>query len=122
MAALEARSKRLRSGALLALLALFGQFLVSVLPMPAMAGTAPICQLDDGTASAPATPVKAPAHASLDCPVCQAAQLLGSLVPPSAPPILLPPATVADRVVAAAIRAPLRRATTPYYSRGPPTV
>ncbi len=83
---------------MLALLALFGQMLVSLLPMPAVASemaagvldAASICHQPSASGTAPARPDKAPLHAGYDCPVCQAAHLLGSLVPPTAPPILLP--------------------------------
>lgn len=77
------------AGTMLALLALFCQLVISVLPMPAMAEgqfsalDPTIClQTDDGSQT-PAKPGKATGHAGIDCPVCQAALLLGSLVPPA---------------------------------------
>ena len=71
---------RRRAGTLLALLALLGQMVVALLPMPVMAGDGtPICALDGQ-----ATPKSDPHQGSHlpDCPFCQAAQLLGSLAPP----------------------------------------
>src|SRR5271167_3512275 len=80
---------RWRAGTVLALLALFSQVLIALLPMPVMAGDGtPICALDGTTQ--PATPKSdgQPGSHSPDCPVCQAAQLLGSLTPPA--PAVIP--------------------------------
>ena len=77
---------RWRAGTVLALLALFSQFFIALLPMPVMAGDGtPICVLDQsGRPMAP----QPDGHHLPDCPVCQAAQLLGSLTPPD--PVGLP--------------------------------
>ncbi len=92
----ERRKRLLRPGALLALMAMFGQMLVALLPMPAMAGTlssldrASICLSDaNGHQQAP-KPTKSSGHADAYCPVCQAVQLLGSLVPPAQPAVAVP--------------------------------
>jgi Protein of unknown function (DUF2946) len=85
----ETGTARRRLGTLLALLALLSQMAISLLPMPAMAGDGtPVCTLDgSGHQTAPAPGDAHGSHAP-DCPACQAAQLLGSLVPPS--PLALP--------------------------------
>ena len=113
---------RLRAGTLLALLALLGQMIVSLLPMPALAadGT-PLCQLDlpSGPDSAPQD--KQTGHHAPDyCPVCQAVQLLGSLVPPT--PVALPPGPAriwtAEYTRVDAIRP--HRAASRHQARAPP--
>jgi hypothetical protein len=89
------RAVQLRVGTVLAVLALFSQMVISLLPMPAMGsplGQSAICQLDASGQQTPPKPGKSPVHQNMDCPVCQAAQLLGSLVPPA--PAVLPPVPV----------------------------
>jgi len=77
------------AGTVLALLALFCQLVISVLPMPAMAEgqssalDRTICLQTDNGPQTPAKPGKATGHAGVDCPVCQAVLLAGSLVPPA---------------------------------------
>jgi hypothetical protein len=72
---------RWRAGTVLALLALFSQLFVALLPMPVMAGDGtPICAPDQS--GRPVAPKPDGQHHLPDCPVCQAAQLLGSLNPP----------------------------------------
>jgi len=86
-----------RTGTLLALLALLSQIVVSMLPMPAMAempsqldGPA-ICHVDPSDQLPDSKPGKSLGHHNPDCPVCQAFQLLGSLVSPD--PVAFPPAS-----------------------------
>src|SRR5579859_2118288 len=89
-----ARAAWLRVGTVLALFALLSQMAISLLPMPAMGGTgqdgAPLCDLDGAVHhTSPNSGDGHNGHAP-DCPVCQAVQLLGGLVPPT--PIPMPAA------------------------------
>jgi len=120
----ERDGHKLRFGALLALLALFAQTLVALLPMPGMAAElspldAPVlCQMADQDAAPDSKPAKAPGH--LECPVCQAIQLAGHLVVPAAPPILLPhdPGRRSERATVP-VRAPCSIVTA-HRARAPP--
>ncbi len=124
LAGRERDGHKRRFGALLALLALFAQTLVALLPMPGMAAelspldTPALCQMADQDAAPASKPAKAPGH--LECPVCQAIQLAGQLVVPSAPPILLPhdPGRRAE-IVIDAVSAP-RSIVTAHRARAPP--
>jgi hypothetical protein len=118
------RTVQRRAGTLLALFALFSQMLISLLPMPAMAELSPdgvpICQFDD--AGRPTTPHRdqSPGHRAPDCPVCQAAQLLGSLVPPT-PVVQLPePVWIASVDLPAAEPGRLSRIASCPQARAPP--
>jgi hypothetical protein len=118
------RAVQRRLGTLLALLALFSQMVMSLLPMPAMAEMSPLCQIDGAGRQTNPQPEKSPGHAAPECPVCQAAQLLGSLVPPPAPVALLSePAWTRSAVFPAApsIRPP-RAASCPQARAPPPSV
>ena len=117
------RAVQLRVGTLLAVLALFSQMVISLLPMPAMGsplGESSICQLDISGQQTPPKPGKSPGHRNMDCPVCQAAQLLGNLMPPS--PAALPPAPtrvqLADFSASDTIRP--HRAAASHQARAPP--
>ena len=112
-----------RLGTLLALLALFSQMVMSLLPMPAMAEMSPICQIDAAGRQTNPQPDQSPSHRAPDCPVCQAAQLLGSLVPP-APEMLLPePVWIASvDFPAAESILPSRIASCPQARAPPPSV
>lgn len=111
---------RWRAGTVLALLALFSQLFVALLPMPVMAGDGtPICALD--ASGQPVAPKPDGQHHLPDCPVCQAAQLLGSLTPPD--PVGLP--VVFQRVERASLPVVAmvqpRRAVARHQARAPPT-
>jgi hypothetical protein len=116
-----------RLGAVLALLALLCQMVVSALPMPAMAGTAlapdgsPICQFDASGKPVAPNPADGSGHHLPSCPVCQAAQLLGSLLPPPPPaaPVVLPAAT--DEFRAVGVARPARFVADRPPVRGPPS-
>lgn len=120
------RTVRLRPGVLLALLALLIQTAIPFLPMPAMAESlspldgAAICHFGDPAQQTAPKPGKSSGHASPDCPVCQAFQLLGSLTPPA--PVALPQAPgsteAADFVMPAVIRS--HHATAAHQARAPP--
>ena len=118
------RADRLRPGVLFAFLALFSQMLVALLPMPAMAGMdgLGLCQTSDQSAdhTAPSKSGTAPSHGAMECPVCQAFLLGGSLVPPSTPAIALPrdPGSMAT-VALGDIPTP-RPATAAHRARAPP--
>ena len=94
-------------GAALALLALLCQMVVSALPMPAMAMASDgpsICQYDASGKPVAPKPGDGSGHQLPSCPVCQAAQLLGSLLPPGtqSAPVVLPAGSREPRLVAAA--------------------
>jgi len=110
---------RWRAGTVLALLALVGQLFVSLLPMPVLAGDGtPICALDGS--GVPQPDGRQSGHLP-DCPVCQAAQLLGSLAPPA--PVVVP--VVYRRVEGTAppvvARALTHRTAARPQARAPPT-
>ena len=110
---------RWRAGTMLALLALFSQLFVALLPMPVMAGDGtPICALDQS--GRPVAP-KPDGHHLPDCPVCQAAQLLGSLTPPDpvGMPVVFRRVERAELPIVAALQP--RRAFARQQARAPPT-
>lgn len=116
-----------RFGAVLALLALLCQMVVSALPMPAMAGAAlapdglPICQYDATGKPVAPNPGDGSGHHLPSCPVCQAAQLLGNLLPPAATsvPVVLSSGTSEPRLVPVA--RPVRFVADRPPVRGPPS-
>ena len=109
---------RWRAGTVLALLALFSQLFVGLLPMPVMAGDTPICALDKS--GQPVAPKQDGQHHLPDCPVCQAAQLLGSLTPPDAVglPVVFQRVERAELPVIAGLQ--LRRVFARHQARAPP--
>ena len=110
---------RWRAGSMLALLALFSQLFVGLLPMPVMAGDGtPICALDQS--GQPVAPKQDGQHHLPDCPVCQAVQLLGNLTPPDPVglPVVFQRVERAELPVAAGLQ--LRRAFTRHQARAPP--
>jgi len=120
------RRAQQRLGAALALLALLSQMVLTLLPMPAMAGgsSAPdgmaICRFDaSGTPVAPKPGDHSGQHMP-NCPVCQAVQLLGGLLPPT------PIAALAAPLSASSVDFPLREVSRPrlalthHQARAPP--
>ena len=120
----SSRLERLRRGVVLALLALFSQTVVALLPMPAMESgpeRTVLCGTADGQGSGKPQPTKAPAHSLPDCLACQAVHLGANLVP--AAPIAVAaqesgPGWRPAPMVAAALLAVVFR---PHQARAPPT-
>ncbi|MEI9984953.1 MAG: DUF2946 family protein [Aliidongia sp.] len=115
------RAAWLRAGAVLALLALFSQMAIALLPMPALAadGT-PICALDGSIQQGGPNSGDTHSNHAPDCPVCQAAQLLGGLVPPDpiALPVVFGRIELADFPPVAGVRP--HRAVPRHQARAPP--
>lgn len=120
----RSRLERLRRGVVLALLALFSQTIIALLPMPAMAiggDGVVLCSGTDGGLPAAPRPGKAAPHTTPACPVCLAGHLAVSLLPPGPMAVIAHHVGAAWRPVATVDAAPpVDLSLRPQQARAPP--
>jgi hypothetical protein len=117
------RLARLRRGAVLALLALVSQSVVALLPMPALADVPfemAICGSRDGSTPGAPQPGKSKPHTVPACPMCHAAQLAATLLPPTSAAIILRRVATAWPPVASITPSPVDHSFRPQKARAPP--